>query len=510
MWWWQQVAAVAVLAGLRAADGAEACAESGERCGDGGRGGGAARVEWVEEPEKLGSSDAIAVVVGTMATLPLLEDMTQVYPAAEVRLVVCPACLGPVNSGTSWEPDAQRQELALLLPATLEDEACLLAPGLDGLVPKARAMRRPDAWLAQPSSLCEVVDWVNRNSGLERELDGSLSSVGRRARELEERLETKPLPDASCTVVAAQEMTPQRFKDDFVLAGRPVVISGGASQFLPGLFELNMTEFLAQHENETLDIKVVPRRSRGVGFFECSEELALWDPAGARQPPRHVQDRLLDRNRVLVRPAHVSAFPVHELLELFRTGRSGDTSVYVEYFRMFDALLERAEATSGSPHEVLGIGNLEASNMWLGAGGTVGCLHFDPFDNLLGQVSGSKTFWVLPPGAVEEGHLREARFSLSQNGTVLRSELLNSTSIVNTPEDTRVAEAAVGCTVAPGDLLFLPAFWWHHVESSEAGSDGWNMAVNNWYSPVWRKPFPCTACKRTANLVAHRALMLFE
>lgn len=33
--------------------------------------------------------------------------------------------------------------------------------------------------------------------------------------------------------------------------------------------------------------------------------------------------------------------------------------------------------------------------------------------------------------------------------------------------------------IGPGDILFLPSFWWHHVKSSEER----NIAVNFWYTP---------------------------
>src|SRR5262249_36736501 len=41
-------------------------------------------------------------------------------------------------------------------------------------------------------------------------------------------------------------------------------------------------------------------------------------------------------------------------------------------------------------------------------------------------------------------------------------------------------------TIAPGDILFIPPHWWHHVESF-----GLNVMISNWGSPfslkVWRE-----------------------
>ena len=34
-------------------------------------------------------------------------------------------------------------------------------------------------------------------------------------------------------------------------------------------------------------------------------------------------------------------------------------------------------------------------------------------------------------------------------------------------------------TIEEGDILFIPAYWWHHVRSSSER----NIAVNYWYTP---------------------------
>jgi hypothetical protein len=49
--------------------------------------------------------------------------------------------------------------------------------------------------------------------------------------------------------------------------------------------------------------------------------------------------------------------------------------------------------------------------LWIGDGRTVGKMHFDPYDNILVQLSGSKKFLLIDPSQNErlyEGHMREA------------------------------------------------------------------------------------------------------
>lgn len=41
--------------------------------------------------------------------------------------------------------------------------------------------------------------------------------------------------------------------------------------------------------------------------------------------------------------------------------------------------------------------------------------------------------------------------------------------------DARGQEAVVG----PGDVLYIPIYWWHHVESLMRG--GYTVSVNFWY-----------------------------
>ena len=94
-----------------------------------------------------------------------------------------------------------------------------------------------------------------------------------------------------------------------------------------------------------------------------------------------------------------------------------------------------------------------------------------------------------------EGHIPEAMLSVNlASGKFSRKRLLESTSMVMSPVDIalpdlqrfpRFARARrVRCSLGPGDVLFMPAFWWHEVQSYPDEEERRNLAVNFWYVHV--------------------------
>ncbi|KAL8618973.1 hypothetical protein ACOMHN_018356 [Nucella lapillus] len=151
-------------------------------------------------------------------------------------------------------------------------------------------------------------------------------------------------------------------------------------------------------------------------------------------------------------------------------------------------------------------------NIWLSDGNTLGKAHFDPFDNFLCQISGEKEVMLFEPrnDFLYEAHIPEA--ILSYNSTLKqfrRSTLLDSTSMVMTPVDIlnphlgrfpKFGSARpMSCTIREGEVLFMPAFWWHEVQSRPSRTQHRNLAVNFWYDPFFVKEFPCPECGLDVN-----------
>ncbi|WP_071898528.1 cupin-like domain-containing protein [Cystobacter ferrugineus] len=97
-------------------------------------------------------------------------------------------------------------------------------------------------------------------------------------------------------------------------------------------------------------------------------------------------------------------------------------------------------------------------NMWLGPAGTITPLHRDLVDNALAQVFGRKQLLLYPP--------EQSRFLYTWSN----SKLLDGAKVDPDHPDPRqypLFEQARGleCTLEPGELLFIPAGWFHKVRS---------------------------------------------
>lgn len=96
----------------------------------------------------------------------------------------------------------------------------------------------------------------------------------------------------------------------------------------------------------------------------------------------------------------------------------------------------------------------DLSSLWVGPGGTVTPLHHDTANNLFCQVRGRKRFILIDPANAELLRDVLSYYSLidAENFDVRRFPYL-----------AHVERLTV--TLGPGEALFLPAGWWHHVRA---------------------------------------------
>ncbi|WDZ96027.1 cupin-like domain-containing protein [Herbaspirillum sp. WKF16] len=105
---------------------------------------------------------------------------------------------------------------------------------------------------------------------------------------------------------------------------------------------------------------------------------------------------------------------------------------------------------------------------WIGPAGTVTPLHCDYDDNIFAQIWGSKRIWLAPPHHDEFLYPREAN-----------AILFGSPFDPDRPDYERFPlarqAALTECVMQPGELLYLPAGWYHQVRSLS-----FSLSANRW------------------------------
>lgn len=113
-------------------------------------------------------------------------------------------------------------------------------------------------------------------------------------------------------------------------------------------------------------------------------------------------------------------------------------------------------------------------SFWLGSRTRVSA-HFDFPDNIACVVAGRRRFTLFPPDQV--GNLYVGPLDRTPSGQAISVVDLSKPDLERYP---RFAEALAAARVAemePGDALFVPSMWWHHVESLSP----FNLMVNYWW-----------------------------
>lgn len=298
------------------------------------------------------------------------------------------------------------------------------------------------------------------------------------------------------------------FFHNYLKISKPVIITGALDTW-QALSKWTNTFFRDNYGDRKVHIKLTPD-----GNFEGVELASLFENYETFKIPASVYKQLPYPDLVVVRPAtanmNISEFI--DIIEHVSNGSRKGFSGYLEYSSIADIIPELETDIDTMPFfdNML---KLEHTNIWLSDGNTLGKLHFDPFDNFLCQLSGKKEVILFEPHdntQLYEAHIPEAMlyYNISTR-TFYRKELVDTTSMVMSPVDIlkpnyqRFPKFAdtypMNCTISEGEVLFMPAFWWHEVQSHPNRNQGRNLAVNYWYEPFLTKEFPCAECPMDIN-----------
>jgi hypothetical protein len=110
---------------------------------------------------------------------------------------------------------------------------------------------------------------------------------------------------------------------------------------------------------------------------------------------------------------------------------------------------------------------------WIGNRSTV-ATHFDTSDNIALVVAGRRRFTLFPPEQI--GNLYIGPLDHTMAGQPASLVPLDAPDLARFPRFADAMAAAFTAELEPGDAIYVPALWWHHVEALSPV----NMLINYW------------------------------
>jgi hypothetical protein len=121
-----------------------------------------------------------------------------------------------------------------------------------------------------------------------------------------------------------------------------------------------------------------------------------------------------------------------------------------------------------------GVPESAVPRLWLGNAVEVQT-HFDVSENLACVVAGRRRFTLFPPDQTRNLYPGPLEHTLA--GQPVSMVRLGANDERAFPRFAEAAAAAVTAELEPGDAIYIPPLWWHHVQASAR----FNVLVNYWW-----------------------------
>ncbi len=116
----------------------------------------------------------------------------------------------------------------------------------------------------------------------------------------------------------------------------------------------------------------------------------------------------------------------------------------------------------------------ERVSIWIGGKTTATC-HFDALDNIACCVAGKRRFTLFRPDQIS--NLYPGPLDPTPGGQAISLVDFNNPDFQKFPRFKDALATALVADLEPGDAIFMPSMWWHHVE----GLAPYNILVNYWW-----------------------------
>lgn len=249
-------------------------------------------------------------------------------------------------------------------------------------------------------------------------------------------------PAMTLHVATVEEAKSSEFVAEYIHRGRPVIIEFGDSEC-----DRSLDEFTSLIGSEGRAVRVYgeerirSNRDQWDGYCDFVQlnpaEYATWIRDGTAKR-RHAYMAQVDL-----------------------TGTALETRVSMWTQGFLDALFPSA---------------ISGFNYWLGPGGHVEPLHYDPADGVLLQLSGAKKIRLVPP------QFSRALYPfpvLSRIRPWFSRVELSRPDFESFPRAREAVDAMTEIDLQAGQGLYIPAGWWHEVSSL---GDDWTCSVNRFFA----------------------------
>ena len=251
-----------------------------------------------------------------------------------------------------------------------------------------------------------------------------------------------------CQVI--EGVTADKLQNEIAPANRPVVFRGLARSWPAVVSGQSSARELAEYVrtfSKKEDVGYVIADPEVGGEFFFGETLKSRNFRVERAPLGEIIDRLLEMADSPLRPSlFIQSIPVNDTLPGF----------------------SRENSIDWLPQKV-------APHVWIGNGARVQP-HFDLADNIAVVVAGQRRFTLFPPDQL--ANLYIGPFHQTLAGVPVSIADIEAPDFERFPRLAQALECAEVADLEPGDALFIPYGWWHHVRST----GNFAMLVNYWWN----------------------------
>ena len=113
-------------------------------------------------------------------------------------------------------------------------------------------------------------------------------------------------------------------------------------------------------------------------------------------------------------------------------------------------------------------------SIWIGNQTRISA-HYDYPDNIACVVAGKRRFTLFPPEQIENLYIGPV--DRTPSGQAISLVDFAKPDFERFPRFKEALKHALVCDMEPGDAIFIPSMWWHHVEAFSA----YNILINYWW-----------------------------